>query len=166
MDPTIWFGLYKELKLSREVFHLPIRLWEEYGAPEGLKWQRVEFNEASKGSLPLTKGLYAMTISARNPDFPSNHYLFYLGEVGATDGRTRTFRKRFQEYLREYKKITRPTVAKFLHSYPGHIDFHYCEISSVSRIEALESKLLTALLPIANAEDIEPMIRAAKRAFK
>ena len=107
-----------------------------------------------------------MTICARNTDFPPNNYLFYIGEVGATGGVGRTFKRRFQEYLDEYREITRPKVAQFLHSYKGTIDFYYCELDHLAvDIKALETELLTALLPIANVADIEPEIRAARRAF-
>lgn len=107
-----------------------------------------------------------MTVCARNSDFPPNSYLFYIGEVGATGGRQRTFPRRFQEYLDEYENVTRPKVAHFLIRYKGAIDFYYCELDHLAvDIKALETKLLTALLPIANVRDIEPDISAGRRAF-
>ena len=165
MNPTIWFELAKDIKHHRQEFYIVPSLWERYGVARGLKWERVDFLASSKTSLPDKKGLYAMTIRAPNPDFPPNSYLFYVGEVGAKSSEKRTFPRRFQEYLDEYRQITRPNVAIFLHSYRGYIDFHYCELDESADIKSLESDLITYLLPIANRRDIEPEIGIVRRAF-
>ena len=107
-----------------------------------------------------------MTIRASNPDFPTNSYLFYIGQVGASGSPPRTFPRRFQEYLDEYRVVTRPRVARFLHNYQGVIDFYYCELDHLKvDIKMLESELITALLPAANVSDIHPDISPARRAF-
>ena len=166
MNPSIWFRLVEELHQFRESFIVAPRLWEDYGPPFGLTWNKVDFEPSSKIILPPAKGLYAMTVRARNPDFPPASYLFYVGQVGASGSPDRTFPVRFQDYLNEYSRIKRPKVARFLHKYKGHIDFYYCVLDhSMVDIGALEKKIITALLPMANTSDIEPSISAARRAF-
>jgi hypothetical protein len=155
-----------EVKLHAEQVVLSPAMWGRYKSKRGLKWTKVRFDETSTLQIPLSRGLYAFVVSPPAEDFPPSNWLFYIGEVGAKGGEGRTLRARFNEYLGELTRMTRPKVATYLNRYDGHIDFYYCELDwKAHPIKLIESKLITALWPDANRADWEVEFRTVRAAF-
>lgn len=154
------------IKIHKEESVLYPKLWARYGTGKGLTWKVLPFNAATRPKVPKTQGLYAFVVHPSVSDLPPNGWLFYIGEVGATAAPARTFWKRYDEYLGELDKTTRPKMSMLLERYKGHVHFYYCELDpKVVDLKAVEAELITAAWPYANIKDFHVQYRQVRRAF-
>ncbi len=161
-----WLDLTDRVKIYTEDAVLHPGFWTRYGDGHRLTWQKVAFNAASRAEVPRSRGLYAFAVQPPHSDFPASTYLFYIGEVGATNSPGRTLWQRFKEYLDKLKVIKRPSVGMLLNRYNGYVDFYYCELDPAAvDIKAIESALITALWPKANIRDFAVEVRQVRQAF-
>lgn len=150
---------------SQEAVLYP-KLWKRYGPVRSLTWKVLPFNEATRSKVPKTQGLYAFVVQPEISDLPVHGWLFYIGEVGATASPARTFWKRYDEYLGELSKVTRPKMSVLLNRYKGYIKFYYCELDPTAvDLKAVEAELITAAWPTANIKDFDVQYRQVRRAF-
>ncbi|MEH3107742.1 MAG: hypothetical protein PGN09_10825 [Sphingomonas fennica] len=154
------------IKVHREEAVLYPKLWKRYKAKRALSWKTLPFNEATRAKVPKTQGLYAFVVKPEVGDLPPSGWLFYIGEVGATASPSRTFWKRYEEYLGELSKVTRPKMSMLLERYKGYIHFYYCELDPKTvDLKAVEAELITAAWPYANIKDFDVQYRQLRRAF-
>lgn len=156
-----------EVKLHTECITLYPELWKRYAKNYGLKWKVAKFDEVSKPTIPKEKGIYAFVVVPDLGDLPPSSWLFYIGEVGATNSQNRHFNKRYSEYIDEFRIATRPKLAMLFNRYKGHIYFYYCAIDPNNNmdIKDIESELITAAWPFANIKDFAVRMRKSRRAF-
>ncbi|RLL71533.1 hypothetical protein D8666_19820 [Ochrobactrum soli] len=155
-----------EIKLHTETVTNYPALWERCPDDYGLTWSRLPFDPVSQDRVPKTQGLYAFVVQPTMRSLPPSAWLFYIGEVGATNSPNRTFWKRYSEYIEEYRTVTRPKLAVLFERYKGHIHFYFSEIDpTVHDIKKIESELITAAWPVANIKDFNVRMRKARRAF-
>lgn len=154
------------IKIHKEEAVLYPKLWTRYKNSRGLNWKALPFNKATRPKVPRTQGIYAFIVHPAVSDLPPNGWLFYIGEVGATDSAARTFWKRYDEYLGELDKTKRPKLSMLLERYKGYVHFYYCELDPVSvDLKALEAELITAAWPYANIKDFHVQYGQVRRAF-
>ncbi|SEL80195.1 hypothetical protein SAMN05216382_2677 [Sphingomonas palmae] len=154
------------IKLHREDFVLYPHLWQRYGKGRGLKWKTIPFDRSKRPEVPKTQGLYAFVVHPSVSDLPPSAWLFYIGEVGATASKARTFWKRYDEYLGELDRTTRPKLSMLLERYRGHVHFYYCELDPTTvDLKAVEAELITAAWPYANIKDFHVQYGQVRRAF-
>jgi hypothetical protein len=154
------------IKIHKEEAVLYPKLWSRYGTGRGLTWKAVPFDAGSRPKVPKTQGIYAFVVHPAVSDLPPNGWLFYIGEVGATGSAARTFWKRYDEYLGELDKTTRPKMSMLLERYKGYINFYYCELDPAAvDLKQLEAELITAAWPYANIKDFHVQYRQVRRAF-
>lgn len=148
-------------------FVLAPKKWAEYRSIQPLKWKHVDFNKASRVHVPKERGLYAFAVQPPHTDFPPSSWLFYVGEVGADSGPTRTLWKRYAEYLVELEDNVREKVGRMIYKYRGHVRFYYCVLDpKVVDIKAIESELISALWPYANKRDFNARSSRTKKALR
>lgn len=148
------------------LYTLAPKQWAAYTSSVSLTWKHVNFNRASRAKVPRKPGLYAFAVQPPHADFPPSSWLFYVGEVGATDRPARTLWKRYGEYLKELDESVRPKVGRMIYKYRDFVRFYYCELDpKVVDIKAIETQLISALWPYANKNDYDAESARTKRAF-
>lgn len=154
------------IKLHKEETVLYPELWKRYGAGRGFQWKALPFDQPSRAKVPRTQGLYAFVVQPAVSDLPPSSWLFYIGEVGASASPARTFWKRYEEYIGELDKTTRPKLSMLLERYKGFVRFYYCELDPTKvDLKAVEAELITAAWPYANIKDFHVQYRQVRRAF-
>lgn len=138
----------KELiTLATQAFRLSKDHWNELTLPVALNWNVEKFETASKASIPDDKrGVYSFVIEPGIANHPRCSYLVYVGMV-EQDGRS--FRQRFNEYLRDLLglKTRRLNIHDLLSRWDGHIWFCYAPVANPTLIAAVEEALIDAYLP-------------------
>ena len=126
------------------------RAWESYSFPLKLAWGVVPFRADHIIDVPDNqKGVYSFVVEPGIADHPKCAYLLYIGQT------TRSFRVRFQEYLRDEAAGIdgrRAHVSGMLCKWKGYLSFCFAHVDDDSDIEAVEDALLSAYLPPANIE--------------
>ena len=152
-------------KYTEEVVLHP-GLWRGYPATGVLKWNHVDFDRPSRARVPKRPGLYAFAVQPPHANFPPSSWLFYVGEVGATDSPARTLWKRYKEYLNELETSVRKKVGSIIYRYNGYVRFYYCELDpTINDLKIMETELITALWPYANINDFSAEVAGTRRAF-
>ena len=135
---------------------MPPRQWGAYTSTVPLAWKYVNFDRPSRAKVPRKPGLYAFAVQPPHTDFPPSSWIFYVGEVGATNRPARTLWKRYDEYLKELDESVRAKVGRLIYKYRGFVRFYYCELDpTVIDIKAVETQLISALWPYANKNDFD-----------
>ena len=153
-----------DIKRHREAFVLHPTSWKSYNSTYALKWKYVDFNKAARAQVPKKPGLYAFAVHPPHSDFPPSSWLFYVGEVGATNSKDRTLWKRYAEYLKELDESIRAKVGTFIYRYRGYVRFYYCELDPAD-LKATEMRLISALWPDGNINDFDADVARIRRAF-
>jgi len=150
MAYDIDFSKADEIKAHKRSFLLYPNDWEEkdFHIKIRLKWNSIKFKEENKDEIPDSKGVYCFVLKPYIPEFIETRYLFYIGQT------TRTLRKRFYEYLNEFKGVgkVRNKIYNLLNRYNEYIYFYYTVINDEDQIKIVENKLLNALVPPVNSE--------------
>jgi len=121
-------------------------LWSKYPDRVVLTWSEVKFGERYAACVPDDKiGVYTFFVCPEIANYPTLAYPLYVGMTAE-----QSFRKRYQQYLRESRKRKpRPLILKMLTSWPDNLYFYYAPIDDMdhSMIEQVERDLISALLP-------------------
>lgn len=154
------------IELHTRPFALPPEHWQGYHSVQPLTWKHVDFNRASRAVVPRNPGLYAFAVQPPHNDFPPSSWLFYVGEVGATQKPGRTLWKRYGEYLSELDDNVREKVGRMIFKFHGYVRFYYCELDPMKvDIKKVESELITAMWPYANKKDFKAIAAKTRKAF-
>ena len=157
-----------DFAIHKRTFILSPTQWNQFKLATPLIWQQQPLSDIHTGLIPENRGVYAHSISSRNPNMPPNDYVTYVGLVGdkkqtGLKGADRHLRQRFKEYLKETDSFGRPLVWNILNRYKGFMWFHYAEVTDpVVSLHQIETALLDALLPPCNKEDFSINIRQAQ----
>jgi hypothetical protein len=155
-----------DVKKFTEPFVLHPEYWRGYTSLCNLTWTHVDFNPAARAQVPKYPGLYAFAVQPPHVDFPPSSWLFYVGEVGATQSPSRTLWQRYKEYLDELDNNVRKKVGVFLYRYRGYTRFYYCELDPAAfDLKKIESELISALWPEGNVKDYNARTRGTRQAF-
>lgn len=132
--------------------------------PVALRWEQIPFDRRNATSIIKKPGVYAFAVTHSRPGLPPHGYILYIGQVGAKEGKTRTLRARFKEYLHEKVRPGRKHVAYFLNAWETCLVFHFAVLdpSTVDLLD-IEMKLNDAMMPPFSRGDFSPEIREMKR---
>jgi len=113
-----------------------------------LNWRSIKFTKSNKSKLSNSCGVYCFIVKPKVPNFIETRYLFYIGQT------TRSFPKRYQEYLedQEGKGKPRPKVFEMLKLYKDSLYYYYAEIKQSHKIDEVEKKLLNTFVPHINTD--------------
>jgi hypothetical protein len=140
------------IRLSTREFRLSRDHWEELSLPTNLTWQTAKFEQASRTAIPSNqKGVYTFVISPGIANHPNCSYLIYVGMVKS---KGRSFRQRFNEYLKDQigLKTKRLKIHEVLDRWDGYLWFCYAAISNESLIDKVEEELIDAFIPPYNKQ--------------
>jgi hypothetical protein len=140
------------IRLAERTFRLSKDHWEELNLPVALDWEMYRFEANSRPHIPNNrKGVYSFVIQPGIANHPSCSYLIYVGMVEKGE---RSFRVRFNEYLRDEigLKTRRLSIHDVLSRWSGYIWFCFASINDETVIADVEEHLLDAYIPPYNKQ--------------
>lgn len=133
--------IIKEASVHRYTFTLWPQQWATYSNSHD--WQHAKLDDAERGDVPDSPGIYTLLTLPGIAGHPSCSYLMYVGQ-------TTSLRRRFGEYLgKERAESGRPKMSLFLNQYSEHIWFFFTRVET-SNLEDVETKLRDAYVPPLN----------------
>lgn len=94
--------------------------------------------------------MYSFVVQPGIAQHPNCSYLLYVGKT------KRTFRARYQEYLRDLNKDSqgtrRPHVTVMLQKWEKYLWFYYAHVDGEKLINQVETALIAAYLPPTNKD--------------
>ena len=140
--------------------------WRNVIPKAPLDWTEVDFEEASRDSIPKLKGVYAFKIFVRDTVMPQHGVIVYFGQTGA--GSSGTLRTRFGQYLRDKKKTPkRPLFAQLFELWGDDLVFCYAPTPwTKDEILSIESALNDAVVPWCVTNDFSAEVRAGVKVLR
>lgn len=113
-----------------------------------LNWKKYKFNRRNHTKIIRQKGIYCFVVEPKVDEFFSTRYLFYIGKTN------RTLFKRFGEYLDELegKRKSRVKVMFMLKQYQEHLYYYFTPISTTTKVNSIEDKLIDTFIPHVNTQ--------------
>jgi hypothetical protein len=154
-----------DLKSYGATFNLSPKLLLGFSTGVALDWKKVKFISANQSLVPRRRGIYAFVVERNGSSLPPHGYVMYVGISGDRSGYD--LRKRYGDYLRYKRNLTRPVVHYMLNNWGPCLFFHYAVVSdkrvSLSR---LEKSVSDALVPPFSTSDFSAKIRRGKKALR
>ena len=135
-------------------------LWPQQWAtyPNSHDWQRAKLDDAERGNVPDTPGIYTLLTLPGTAGHPCCSYLMYVGKANS-------LRRRFGDYLgKERRESGRPKVFRFLNQYSAHIWFCFTQVEK-GDLRDVEDGLLVAYLPPLNDQFPAEFNKVVRGAF-
>lgn len=113
-----------------------------------LKWKKYKFLARNKKFILKEKGIYCFVIEPKVGEFFNTRYLFYIGKTNGT------LFSRFGNYVDEHygKRKSRPKIKNMMKKYDGHIYYYFAPITTKSKVNEAEDKLIDTFLPHVNVQ--------------
>lgn len=129
--------------------------WRNATAVHVLKWNRVDFCEATIGDVPEQRGVYAFCVSVKGSIMPPHGILVYFGET------SRTLRIRYAEYIRDCRNgAKRPKFNNLFELWSNDLDFYFAPIDDdACNLNEIEELLNDAVIPCCVTHDFSAEIR-------
>lgn len=165
--PTTSFDLVnatKRYKAENYEFFLSMRSWRKFKTKYKLAWSKTRFVDGGHPAIPDDRGLYFFTVELAPSKLPAHGYILYIGEAGQDS--KNTLRKRYVQYVREWKGGTgRPAVRFMIDNWMGDLFFNFVALPDEKiDLKKLEHSLLNAIIPPINKRDFDAEIMAPRAA--
>ena len=158
---------------SKIGFHLNTTLWENFDSnvmktiSESQAWSEIKLldqdgkRNSQLSAIPNDQGGVYLIIAKSNILPDSHLYLMYIGRAHISS--SQNLRKRCAQYPAEKK---RPLIKRLIEQWGRYLYIRYLPLCDNTTIDAIETELISKILPPFNDRNPNKKISAAVKAFR